>query len=135
MRTYRALGPRFTRQTNLAGARLEYQSRRVDVAAGRNRYEEKQPREKPKAEPAKLTAKEVIQLYVEKEYPDRYLTRPPLLTAAKLFRRRSTQVLNGILKTQMLCSITPPSRHYFLGARVRTAPQDLTLSGNTCISC
>jgi hypothetical protein len=73
VRTYRSLGHGFTRQTNLASARLEYQRRQVEVADGRNPYEEKQEPEKQEQRPQKLKVEEIVRMYVEKKYPDRYL--------------------------------------------------------------
>jgi hypothetical protein len=69
-RTYRALGFGFTRQTNIGNARTELSRRRIEIAGGRNPYEEKRP-ESPKTE--KPTVSKVIQIYIEANYLDRYL--------------------------------------------------------------
>lgn len=73
VRTYRSLGFNFTKQQNLNNARTEYNRRRTEVAAGRNPYEEK----KLESKPEKATVAEVIRIYVEANFPDRYLKPRP----------------------------------------------------------
>jgi hypothetical protein len=70
-RSYRSLGFGFTRQTSLKNARVEYQRRRVEVAAGRNPYADQQP--KPEAEEkAEITIGDVIRKYQSDDYPNKY---------------------------------------------------------------
>jgi len=115
-RTWRSLGFNFTTQRSLKLAKEEYWRRRTEVAAGRDPYAEPKPSEESKS----ISVSYVVNTYVEKGFPDKYIkARSGRMLEIET---RNCESLLGYWNGQPWDSLSPKAWREYRDWRVRQVP-------------